>query len=98
MKISENYFIESDENNFKLLEIRIKGDKSKKAGDEREVVLGYYGTLENALKGYLKHKIRHDLNTEDDIESFFEKLDIIHNDIKLFCNSLDVYKSKDINL
>jgi hypothetical protein len=96
MKIDNNYSIENDESNFKLVEIRIKGENSKNSGEERAVVLGYYGYLDAALKGYMKYALRNDLPKE--AEAVLLKLNEIELNIETFCKKLSVFKGNDINL
>jgi hypothetical protein len=96
MKIDEVYSIENDESNFKLVETRIKGEKSKDAGDIRIVVLGYYGYLDAALKGYMKYALRHDL--PEDSKLVLEKLGEIENKIESFCTKIGVFKGTSIDL
>lgn len=59
LMIDEKIGISSDENNFILFEIKVRGKDSKEAGAEFESTLGYYGTLQAALKGYAKYSVRH---------------------------------------
>jgi hypothetical protein len=96
MKLDEQYSILNDENNFKLIEHKIKGEKAKNIGEGREVVQGYYGTLEAALTGYIKHSTRSDL--PEDIQALSDKLDSIKTNIERFCKSIAVYKGRDIDL
>lgn len=44
----ENYSLKSDSNNFIITKIE----------NNRENVLGYYGTIEGALESLIKHKMR----------------------------------------
>ena len=52
LELDKEFFIESDENNFTLYKKGITSDKAKVQGLETIKPLGYYGTLQNALKGY----------------------------------------------
>lgn len=56
IKIDKNYSLKSDARNVMLVE-----NKTIKEGDNKgnptEITLGYYGTIEGALKGYLRLKI-----------------------------------------
>lgn len=56
--IDEKFGITSDENNFVLFELKVLGEKSKNAGELTEATVGYYGTLQAALKGYAKYALR----------------------------------------
>ncbi len=51
IKIDNNYSLKSDPRNVVLIE-----NKVSEKGTEYESTIGYYGTVESALKGYLKHK------------------------------------------
>jgi hypothetical protein len=52
IKIDENYSIKSDLRNVILVENKITEE-----GKEYDSPIGYYGTIESALKGYLKTRI-----------------------------------------
>lgn len=52
IKIDDNYSLSSDARNVMLVE-----NKVSQEGKEYETTVGYYGTVETALKGYLRLKI-----------------------------------------
>lgn len=58
IELDGQYYLETDESNFTLKELKVKGDKSKKGGDTYFITVGYYGTLQSVLKAYLKYAIR----------------------------------------
>lgn len=59
MMIDEKYGISSDDNQFILFELKVRGEAAKDAGAEFDSPLGYYGTLQASLKGYAKYSVRH---------------------------------------
>ena len=59
IKITDKYFLDADSNNFMLKEKTINKDKkSKNFGKEDYNTLGYYSTIESALKGLVKSELR----------------------------------------
>lgn len=55
IKISDKYYIKSDDNQYILCERgTIKDPESKNFGNETENILGYYSTIEHALQGLEK--------------------------------------------
>lgn len=58
IQLDGQYYLRTDENNFVLQELKIKGKESKKEGDTYFITVGYYGNLQSALKSYLKYAIR----------------------------------------
>lgn len=51
IKIEGNYYLKSDPRNVILTECKVS-----ETGTEYDSVIGYYGTVEEALNGYLKFK------------------------------------------
>lgn len=49
----------------------VTNPKSKNCGQEREKVLGYYGSLRQALDGYTKHRM---MDGETDLSGSVEKI------------------------
>lgn len=96
MQIDEKFRIENDENNFKLVEVRIRGENAKEAGAERLVVQGYYGNLKSALEGYLRYSLRDHL--PDEAQAIMDKLDELDRRVLHFCKRIAVHKGIDINL
>jgi hypothetical protein len=80
INLDENYKIYTDKNNFILVEIKKKGEDAKNPGEEREVLVGYYGTLEFALKGYINHNIKNDL--PDEILTLLNTLQTLYKNIE----------------
>lgn len=79
IKINDEYYIEADTNNYMLKQVHFV--KTKEGKEERQdLTIGYYATIDVALKGYLKHKSR-DIVSKKDFESidkylkYIEKLD-----------------------
>lgn len=54
IRINDKYGIELDEANYILVRFRVAGEKSKNAGVEEVITIGYYSTLEGVLKAALK--------------------------------------------
>lgn len=54
IRINDKYGIKVEEENYVLVRLRIASEKSKHAGTEQRVTLGYYTSLESALKGALR--------------------------------------------
>ena len=73
----------TDENNFILYEICFYGKDSKKQGETFEKVHGYYGTLEQCLKGYLRYSLLKDENC-DNVEMILLKIESIQKSIHDF--------------
>lgn len=71
----KDYYIDSDEHNFILGKVNVKGEDSANAGETYEVAIGYYGTLGQALKGYLKHSLRKNSDDVTNVESLLKRLD-----------------------
>ena len=57
VKINNDYYIDADSNSYMLKQVKYavnkKGEKERADG-----TIGYYTTIETALKGYLKHQSR----------------------------------------
>lgn len=81
IRLDDKYAITTDENNFTLCQIKIKGTDSGNAGDEYFVSVGYYGNLKSALSGYLKYSLKKDSETVKSIDDIFKRLDEIETNI-----------------
>lgn len=81
IRLDDKYVITTDENNFTLCQIKIKGTDSENAGDEYFVSVGYYGNLKSALSGYLKYSLKKDNETVKSIDDLFKRLDEIETNI-----------------
>ena len=77
--IDDTYGICSDENNYVLFEMKTKTEKSKSAGEQVESNVGYYGTIQQALKGYAKISTRQP--NQDGYKELLQKLDAIEQAI-----------------
>ena len=96
IKINDEYYIEADTNNYMLKQVHYveKINHKSDGTDEslgiyrQDLVIGYYATIDMALKGYLKHKSR-DIVSKKDFESiqeylkYIEKLDKELDKLKL---------------
>ena len=65
IKLTDTIRVETDDLNYKLIETVVvtEGGKGKKAkvenvGTERDNILGYYGSLQSALKGFMNLEIK----------------------------------------
>lgn len=75
LELDNEFFIESDENNFTLFKKGITGDKAKNPGKETIKTIGFYGTLQSALRGYTKHSLR--LLENENVQDILDKLNSI---------------------
>ncbi len=57
IKINEEYTITSDEHNIMLVRTKIRGEDSKKPGEQYTYTLGYYASLQQALKALQRYSI-----------------------------------------
>lgn len=80
IELTKDWNISTDETNFTLNSIRVvkEGDN---AGNTYEVAVGYYGTLEASLKGFIKHSLRKDQDTVV-LKKVGEKIEELYNFIK----------------
>ena len=77
LELDNNFYIESDESNFVLYKKSITSDKSKTPGKETVKPLGFYGTLQSALRGYVKYSTR--LIENENVNQILEKLNSIES-------------------
>ena len=81
IKIDEEYIINATENCYTLEKVTtIQDAKSKNYGKETKIIQGYYGSMQSALKGYLKFKMRkfagqEGTNTFFDFIKYLERLE-----------------------
>ena len=80
IELTKDWNISTDETNFTLNSIRVvkEGDN---AGNTYEVAVGYYGTLEASLKGFIKHSLRKDQDSIA-LKKVGEKIEELYNFIK----------------
>lgn len=76
-----DFTIESDEQNYSLVRTIVKGKESKDAGGTYESTIGYYGTLQSAFKGYLKHSLRRNTGAVQTVEDLLKRLEVIEQKI-----------------
>ena len=79
IKLDENYIIKSDENNYILSELKVASESAKNAGEIVEKTIGYYGTIQQALRGYAKISTRQP--NQDGYKELLQKLDAIEQAI-----------------
>lgn len=80
IELTKDWNISTDETNFTLNSTRVvkEGDN---AGNTYEVAVGYYGTLEASLKGFIKHSLRKDQDTVV-LKKVGEKIEELYSFIK----------------
>ena len=83
IKINDKFVVDSDESQFVLKELStIQDEKSKNFGQETQMVLGYYSTLEQSLCGLEKILSRRAIKIKDyTLKEAIEELRKIHNEI-----------------
>lgn len=79
IKIDKNYSLKSDARNVMLVENKVIQEGDNK-GNPTEITLGYYGTIEGALKGYLRLKIN--LSDATTIEGLLKEIKKIEKTIE----------------
>lgn len=83
IKINDKFVVDSDESQFVLKELStIQDEKSKNFGQETQIVLGYYSTLEQSLYGLEKILSRRAIKIKDyTLKEAIGELQKIHNEI-----------------
>ena len=83
IKINDKFVVDSDESQFVLKELStIQDEKSKNFGQETQMVLGYYSTLEQSLCGLEKILSRRAIKIKDyTLKEAIEELKKIHKEI-----------------
>lgn len=79
------YSIKSDENNFILVENKVKGKDSANVGEAYEVSIGYYGSLQAALNGYVRNYLRKNEDISN-IRELIEAVNELHTTISKIVN------------
>ena len=76
LELDEEFVVKTlDPNNLGLCQKVVRKNKDTKEDYEDLKVIGYYGTLEVALKGYLKYKIRFsEVDTADRLIELIENV------------------------
>ena len=85
IRIDDEYVINANDGCYILEKIgTIKDTNSKSYGEETRTIQGYYTTLNGALKGYKKIKIRKYIakDTENSIKELIEEITNIDNSIR----------------
>ena len=77
----DDFTIESDEQNYTLNRKGVRGKDAKDAGAVYESVIGYYGTLQSAFKGYLKHSLRRNTGAVKTVEDLINRLEALDKKI-----------------
>ena len=83
LKINDKFAINSDDNQFVLLELgTVQDEKSKNYGEYKETTLGYYPTLEGACMGLEKILQRRAIKSKDyTIKIVVDEIRAIHEEI-----------------
>lgn len=79
IQLDENYKIISDPLNYILQEKRI-AEKGKNEGKEIWVNAGYHGTLQSALKGYIRKNIQN--SDIDTVEGLIDRMNKLEETVK----------------
>jgi hypothetical protein len=75
LQIIEKWRITTDSHNFILEQKRIKGDKSKNAGEEYYSQVGFYVNLSGAFDGLLRHELlESDIQTVKELSELLQAL------------------------
>lgn len=81
VQITKHFFIEADENCLVVIK-KVTAKKGKRAGQTIDIIHGYYGTFEMALKGIQKELIRMSISKYDmDLKEAINKIKEINNKI-----------------
>lgn len=76
IKINDEYYIDTDNCSYVLKKVHYAKDKKTVEEIRQDISVGYYATIDIALKGYLKHKSR-EIVSKKDFESIKEYLEYI---------------------
>ena len=63
--LDETFAIQADDNQYILVERKIRGEESKNVGEEYYQTLGYYGIISTALDGLVKTIMRRKVQESD---------------------------------
>lgn len=73
-----------DDRNIVLIELgKVRNPRSKNFGAPTERVLGYYGTIDSALQGYVNARLNGKSCEIDSIEEALNMMESIRNEIRL---------------
>ena len=80
----KNFIFDADDNNIVLKELGTVQDKeSKNYGEETQIILGYYSTLEQAIFGLEKILVRRSIKDKSHtLKSIVEEIRKLHDDLK----------------
>ena len=85
LRIDEEYIINATDNCYTLENINTVQDiNSKNYGQQIRIIKGYYTSMQGALKGYLKYKMRKYVGqaSETTLNDFIKYLNKLENVIK----------------
>jgi Ser-tRNA(Ala) deacylase AlaX len=82
------YAITADEYNWKVVEIKIKGDESKTPGEEYDVPLAYFKNLESAAKFIVNRDSKMNAQIMPLIEAFKAAELAAINAVKEYCHAI----------
>lgn len=81
LMLDKKFGIKSDDMSFVLFTTEVYGKDSKNVGQSYEKVHGYYGTLHQAMKGYIKHSSRKDNKVVKTAEEVIVMMNKIHENV-----------------
>lgn len=85
IKIDEEYILNANESCYTLETIStVQDTESKNYGKETRTIQGYYTSIENALKGYIKVKTRKYISSEttNTLNELLKKINEIEAELK----------------
>lgn len=85
IKIDEEYILNANESCYTLETIStVQDTESKNYGKETRTIQGYYTSIENALKGYIKAKTRKYISSEktNTLNELLKKINEIESELK----------------
>ena len=65
IRVTDKYGIDFDSDNYILVNIGVRGEKSKKKGEEFQRTVGYYTSLESVLEAIVRRTEKDYLSKED---------------------------------
>lgn len=82
IRVTDKYGIDMDSDNYILVNIGVRGEKSKKKGEEYQKTIGYYTTLESALEAVVRCTEKDYLSKEDiDLQQAVSVVKQVHQEL-----------------
>lgn len=91
IKIDGEYIINANESCYTLEKIgQVEDTESQNYGKETKTIQGYYTTIENALNGYIKVKLRKYVSneTENTLKELLQQIEKLESYIKLITKEM----------